>query len=102
MDTTLPSDTSSNATEATSQQHRGKGANVMERLSVTLHRRERSVQRHLTVQQPVSSTQIQQPEQLICPSCKGAGYLRIDVPFGHPGFGKPLPCHCRVEQTKQQ
>ena len=21
---------------------------------------------------------------------------------GHPGFGKPHPCHCRVEQTKQQ
>jgi len=74
----------------------------MERLSVPLHMRERSMQRHLTVQQPVPNTQIQQPEQIVCPSCKGAGYLRLDVPFGHPGFGKPLPCHCRVEQIKQQ
>ncbi len=24
----------------------------------------------------------------ICPKCKGAGYLRADVPIGHPQFGK--------------
>lgn len=30
-----------------------------------------------------------------CPVCKGAGYLRQDVPFGHPSFGKPVQCECK-------
>lgn len=31
----------------------------------------------------------------VCPVCKGAGYLRQDVPFGHPGFGRPIQCECK-------
>ena len=31
-----------------------------------------------------------------CPVCKGAGYLRKDVPCGHPEFGKPVPCQCKL------
>jgi DNA replication protein DnaC len=31
----------------------------------------------------------------ICAICKGAGYLRIDVPYGHPNFGKPVTCKCK-------
>ncbi len=31
----------------------------------------------------------------ICPICKGAGYLRADVPYGHPNFGKPIACECK-------
>lgn len=27
-----------------------------------------------------------------CPDCGGVGYLRYDVPFGHPLFGKLAPC----------
>ena len=30
-----------------------------------------------------------------CPICKGAGYLRADVPYGHPNFGKPIACQCK-------
>lgn len=33
----------------------------------------------------------------VCPSCKGAGYRRIDVPFGHPQFGKIEKCTCSLE-----
>ena len=31
----------------------------------------------------------------ICEKCKGAGYLRVNVPFGHPLFGKPIRCQCK-------
>jgi DNA replication protein DnaC len=30
-----------------------------------------------------------------CPLCKDRGYLRADVPFGHPDFGKPVECQCK-------
>lgn len=30
-----------------------------------------------------------------CPLCGGAGYLRIDVPVGHPDFGRLEICSCR-------
>lgn len=35
------------------------------------------------------------PSTAICPICKGAGYLRADVPYGHPNFGKPIACECK-------
>lgn len=31
-----------------------------------------------------------------CPLCKGLGYLRRNVPVGHPDFGKFFPCQCLV------
>ena len=31
----------------------------------------------------------------VCPRCYGAGWLRPDVPFGHPSFAKRTPCECR-------
>jgi DNA replication protein DnaC len=35
-----------------------------------------------------------------CPICKGAGYLRVDVPYGHPSFGKPVACECKEAERK--
>ncbi len=37
-----------------------------------------------------------------CPKCRGAGYLRADVPFGHPNFGKPIPCECKEVERKEK
>jgi DNA replication protein DnaC len=38
-----------------------------------------------------------------CPVCKGAGYLRADVPYGHPNFGKPIACECKeIERTAKR
>jgi len=34
----------------------------------------------------------------ICPRCGGAGFVLIDVPVGHPDFGKAIPCHCKQEE----
>ena len=31
-----------------------------------------------------------------CPICKGLGYVRADVPVGHPDFGTLIPCTCRL------
>jgi DNA replication protein DnaC len=37
-----------------------------------------------------------------CPLCKGKGWLRFDVPFGHPDFGKVVPCKCTKEEFQQE
>src|SRR6266705_5821146 len=34
----------------------------------------------------------------VCPICKGAGRLRIDVPYGDPSFGKSILCPCAEER----
>jgi DNA replication protein DnaC len=33
-----------------------------------------------------------------CPICLGRGFLRVDVPYGHPAFGKPRPCQCTLRR----
>ncbi|MBI3741632.1 MAG: ATP-binding protein, partial [Chloroflexi bacterium] len=40
-------------------------------------------------------------EKKVCPTCGGAGWLRRDVPVDHPDFGRALPCHCKVAETRQ-
>ena len=37
-----------------------------------------------------------------CPYCHGLGYLRRDLPIGHPDFGKLQICSCRQGQIAQQ
>lgn len=38
-------------------------------------------------------------ESQICPLCKGAGWLRYDVPYGHPNFGKAKKCQCTYVES---
>jgi len=38
----------------------------------------------------------------ICPVCKGLGYLRADVPVGHPDFGELVPCTCRLAELAER
>lgn len=33
-----------------------------------------------------------------CEICAGMGYVRLDVPVGHPHFGKLFPCTCRLSE----
>jgi len=35
-----------------------------------------------------------------CPHCGGLGYIRRDVPVGHPDFGKLFPCRCRLPEIE--
>ena len=36
----------------------------------------------------------------VCPICSGAGYFRRDVPLGHPDFGRPIPCRCKIREQQ--
>ncbi len=36
-----------------------------------------------------------------CAICGGTGWLRRDLPVGHPGFGKAIPCACKKAETEQ-
>ncbi|WP_370374934.1 AAA family ATPase, partial [Candidatus Chloroploca sp. Khr17] len=36
----------------------------------------------------------------VCPTCRGAGYMVADAPYGHPRFAKLIRCACT--QTEQQ
>ncbi len=38
----------------------------------------------------------------ICPTCKGAGFLVADVPYGHPRFGQLIPCACKQADQQQR
>ncbi len=35
-----------------------------------------------------------------CPICKGAGFVRYDVPPGHPLFGRAVPCRCKQDELR--
>lgn len=65
-------------------------------------------ERYPVVDQRVPATSIipQQPQDStigdLCPRCKGAGYLRVDVPYGHPQFGKPVLCECREAERAER
>jgi DNA replication protein DnaC len=37
-----------------------------------------------------------------CPYCGGLGYVRRDLPVGHPDFGKIEICTCRYQDVNQQ
>jgi DNA replication protein DnaC len=37
-----------------------------------------------------------------CPICHGAGYLRQNVPVGHPLFGRAVPCRCKEAEREQR
>ncbi len=37
-----------------------------------------------------------------CPICKGAGFVYVDVPLGHPEFGKVVPCRCTREELGKE
>jgi DNA replication protein DnaC len=37
-----------------------------------------------------------------CPACKGAGFLRMEAPVGHPNFGRLIPCECKVQEREER
>lgn len=47
-----------------------------------------------------------QPGDLVgdpdCPHCGGLGYLRADLPVGHPDFGKVEICPCRAAEISKK
>jgi len=41
------------------------------------------------------------PDVPVCAVCNGAGWLRVDVPLGHPSFGRLFKCEC-IKQTEER
>lgn len=41
-------------------------------------------------------------ESVICPVCRGVGFYVLDLPFGHPEFGRAVPCHCRDQERLER
>lgn len=42
------------------------------------------------------------PTKTVCTRCRGAGYLRADVPFGDPHFGKAIACECKEAEQRSK
>lgn len=38
----------------------------------------------------------------VCPLCGGLGYVRENVPVGHPDFGKMFPCRCKKAELEKR
>lgn len=37
-----------------------------------------------------------------CPRCQDAGWVRLDVPVGHPNFGRVFPCECKIREQQER
>ena len=37
-----------------------------------------------------------------CPTCKGAGWIRVDVPVGDPNFGRAVMCDCLMADVQER
>ena len=37
-----------------------------------------------------------------CPHCHGAGFVRRELPLGHPEFGQALPCPCVDDESQDE
>ncbi len=48
------------------------------------------------------ATAAQAPTPQVCQICGGAGFLRVDVPLGHPSFGKTIVCACRKRELERR
>jgi DNA replication protein DnaC len=42
------------------------------------------------------------PSTPACKLCKGAGYLRRNVAYGHPDFGKAVTCKCKQQDSQNK
>lgn len=58
-------------------------------------RTERAAAPIVTIPQPITTQTV-----TVCPICHGDGWLRVDVPHGHPQFGKPVKCRCKDAELR--
>ncbi|HVL24892.1 MAG TPA: ATP-binding protein [Thermomicrobiales bacterium] len=45
---------------------------------------------------------ITRKDDVRCPICNDAGYLRANVPVGHPSFGRLFPCQCKKKELDER
>lgn len=53
-------------------------------------------------QQGTGAVRIRSKDTVRCPICNDAGYLRADVPVGHPSFGRLFPCECKQRELDER
>ena len=53
----------------------------------------------IELEEPVLRTAAGDPN---CPNCGGVGFVRQDLPVGHPDFGRLLPCSCRSSMQNEK
>ena len=64
------------------------------------HVPEPNLQRMEQVNIPFLPTRIRASDG--CPICEGTGYIRVEVPYGDPTFGKAIPCHCTEAERAEK
>jgi DNA replication protein DnaC len=64
----------------------------------TLTRAEQCVRALSSV--PPASAETPDVSPGVCPLCKGAGFLRRNVPVGHSDFGRVVACQCKEQEIK--
>lgn len=47
-----------------------------------------------------SAIEAERGEKPPCPICGGMRFVTLDVPPGHPQFGRAIPCECQQEEIK--
>lgn len=38
--------------------------------------------------------------EVLCPICRGMGFITVDVPLGHPNYGKAVVCECQQKEIE--
>ncbi len=64
--------------------------------------REQAIQTQQHLQQPPTPPIAILPVRNVCSKCQGAGYLRAEVPFGDPHFGKAIACECKEVERREK
>lgn len=51
---------------------------------------------------PSRSQRLGRTEPALCERCGGAGFLIDDLPVGHPDYGRPVPCRCKLDERRSR
>ncbi|MXZ19572.1 MAG: AAA family ATPase [Caldilineaceae bacterium SB0665_bin_25] len=51
---------------------------------------------------PSRSQRLGRTEPALCKRCGGAGFLIDDLPVGHPDYGRPVPCRCKLDERRSR
>jgi DNA replication protein DnaC len=51
---------------------------------------------------PSRSQRLGRAQPVLCEMCGGAGFLIDDLPVGHPDYGRPVPCRCKLDERRSR
>jgi DNA replication protein DnaC len=64
--------------------------------------RELPIPKQPPVGQGSGAVRIRNKDTVRCSVCQDAGYLRANVPVGHPSFGRLFPCECKQREIEER